>query len=130
MPARYGVLFDDNVGRSLGLKALRASAAAPSTACAGSDESALERMKAGRATAPGGGRDPEATTSMYDARLGGPLVLVVGSEGAGVPPEVARSADMRVRIPMRARVESLNVSVAAALLLYEAARQREWVETV
>jgi TrmH family RNA methyltransferase len=126
-----GVLFDATSADPWGWKALRASMGSTLRLPVLRDESALERMKVWQ----GNGirvvaADPEATTSMYDARLGGPLVLVVGSEGAGVPPEVARSADTRVRIPMRARVESLNVSVAAALLLYEAARQREWVETV
>ena len=62
--------------------------------------------------------------SLWDADLDGGLVLVFGAEGKGVRPLVRRSCDGAVAIPLAGRVESLNVSVAAALLLYEAARQR------
>ena len=48
----------------------------------------------------------------------------MGGEGTGLAADILEAADLRVRIPMRARVESLNVAVAAALLVYEAARQR------
>ncbi len=61
---------------------------------------------------------------MYDLALAGSLAIVLGGEGAGLPARVLEMADARVRVPMRPRVESLNVAVAAALLLYEAARQR------
>jgi 23S rRNA (guanosine2251-2'-O)-methyltransferase len=54
-----------------------------------------------------------------------PAVLVLGSEEHGLRPGVARELDQRVRIPMRGRVESLNVAAAAAVLLFEAARNRE-----
>jgi TrmH family RNA methyltransferase len=53
-----------------------------------------------------------------------PIALLVGNEGAGLPEEVARSADARVRIPMASGAESLNAAAAAAVLFYEAARQR------
>jgi RNA methyltransferase, TrmH family len=53
-----------------------------------------------------------------------PAALFVGSEGAGLPPEVLHAADAIVSIPMADEVESLNAGVAASLLLYEAARQR------
>jgi len=53
-----------------------------------------------------------------------PVALLIGNEGAGLPPEVERSADAQVRIPVVAPVESLNAAVAASVLLYEAARQR------
>ncbi len=56
--------------------------------------------------------------------LAGPLALVIGGEGAGVPAAILEAADERVTIPMREPVESLNTAVAAALLLYEARRQR------
>lgn len=58
------------------------------------------------------------------ADLRKPLALVVGAEAAGVPPELLAAADVRVRIPLRAPVESLNVAVAAGVLLFEAQRQR------
>jgi TrmH family RNA methyltransferase len=53
-----------------------------------------------------------------------PTALLVGNEGAGLPEEIARSADARVRIPMASGAESLNAAAAAAVLFYEAARQR------
>src|SRR6266852_812748 len=53
-----------------------------------------------------------------------PVALLVGNEGAGLPEEVERSADARIRIPMARGVESLNAAAAAAVLFYEAARQR------
>jgi TrmH family RNA methyltransferase len=53
--------------------------------------------------------------------------LLVGNEGSGLPVEVERSADARIRIPMASGVESLNAAAAAAVLFYEAARQRNSV---
>lgn len=55
---------------------------------------------------------------------GGPVVLVLGSEGRGLRPRVARSCDELIALPLHGRVESLNVSAAAAALLYEITRQR------
>ena len=52
------------------------------------------------------------------------VALLVGNEGAGLPEEVERSADARIRIPMASGVESLNAAAAAAVVFYEAARQR------
>lgn len=57
--------------------------------------------------------------------LTGPLVLVLGSEGKGLRPRVAAACDALVSIPLRGRTESVNVSAAAAVLLFEAVRQRE-----
>ena len=56
--------------------------------------------------------------------LTGKVVLVLGSEGKGLRPRVAETCDLLVSIPLRGRVASLNVSVAAAVLLFEAVRQR------
>jgi len=56
--------------------------------------------------------------------LSAPSALLIGNEGAGLPLEVERSADATLRIPLAAGVNSLNAAVAAAVLLYEAARQR------
>ena len=53
-----------------------------------------------------------------------PIALLIGNEGAGLPEEIIRSADARVHIPMGTRVESLNAAAAAAVLFYEAFRQR------
>jgi RNA methyltransferase, TrmH family len=54
-----------------------------------------------------------------------PVALLVGNEGTGLPEEVERSVDARIRIPMASGVESLNAAAAAAVLFYEAARQRK-----
>ena len=58
------------------------------------------------------------------ADLSGPLALVVGPEGTGLPDDVIARAGLRVAVPMLSPVESLNVGVAAGVLLFEAARQR------
>ncbi|MFN7916835.1 MAG: RNA methyltransferase [Vicinamibacterales bacterium] len=67
---------------------------------------------------------PRGGTALFDAPFTGPVSLLIGGEGPGLPPEVIEHADMRVTIPMDAPVESLNAAVAAAVLLYEARRQR------
>jgi len=66
----------------------------------------------------------EAEQSMWQADLSGGIAFVFGAEGKGLRPLVRRTCDYAVAIPLSGRVESLNVSVAAALLLYEAKRQR------
>ncbi len=66
----------------------------------------------------------EGGTSMWNADLKGGIAFVFGAEGKGLRPLVRRTCDDLVSIPLLGRVESLNVSVAAAVLLYEARRQR------
>ena len=61
---------------------------------------------------------------MYGQDLKGPLALVIGSEGKGISRLVSEKCDFLVSIPMRGKINSLNASVAAGLLLYEAYRQR------
>jgi TrmH family RNA methyltransferase len=56
--------------------------------------------------------------------LTGPVAILIGNEGSGVPLELAAKADGALTIPCPGLVESLNASVAASVLLYEAARQR------
>jgi RNA methyltransferase, TrmH family len=63
-------------------------------------------------------------TLMDAADLTGPVAIVVGGEGAGLSRETIDASDLRVSIPMAPQVESLNVATAAALLVYEARRQR------
>jgi 23S rRNA (guanosine2251-2'-O)-methyltransferase len=66
-----------------------------------------------------------AGAPMGEADLAGGLALVFGAEGKGIRPLVRRACDGAVAIPLAGQVESLNVSVAAAVLLYEARRQRD-----
>ncbi|NPV76677.1 MAG: 23S rRNA (guanosine(2251)-2'-O)-methyltransferase RlmB [Anaerolineae bacterium] len=66
---------------------------------------------------------PEAVP-VEQAHLGGPLVVVVGSEGEGLRALVRKSCDLLVRLPMRGRVESLNAAVAGSVILYLALRAR------
>ena len=63
-------------------------------------------------------------TPLWDADLDGGLAFVLGAEGRGLRPLVRRSCDGIVSIPLTGKVDSLNVSVAAAVLLYEAGRRR------
>jgi 23S rRNA (guanosine2251-2'-O)-methyltransferase len=72
------------------------------------------------------GADPgEAAVALTAADFNRDLALVLGAEGAGLSTVVRRECDYLVKLPMRGRVASLNVSVAAAILIYEALRQRE-----
>jgi RNA methyltransferase, TrmH family len=75
------------------------------------------------ATVPRGGR------SVFDVDLRGPLMVAVGGEGPGLDAAFVAAADERVTIPMQAPVESLNAAVTAALVLYEARRQRSQTTT-
>lgn len=68
--------------------------------------------------------DPSAQTTYWEADLTGPVALVVGSEGRGIPPLVRRQCDVGVSIPLSGPVESLNAAVAGALLMFEVVRQR------
>ncbi len=73
-----------------------------------------------------GEAEGEGSTPYYVLDLTGPVALVMGSEGRGIRRLVREGCDGAVSIPMLGAVESLNVSVAVAVLLYEARRQRGW----
>jgi 23S rRNA (guanosine2251-2'-O)-methyltransferase len=68
--------------------------------------------------------DSEGTIALWDSDLTGGVALVLGAEGKGVRPLVRRTCDGVIAIPLAGKIGSLNVSVAAAVLLYEARRQR------
>jgi 23S rRNA (guanosine2251-2'-O)-methyltransferase len=70
------------------------------------------------------GLSDTAENTIYDIDLTGPIALVLGAEGTGMRQLTRKHCDELVRIPMQGAVESLNVSVAAAICLYEAVRQR------
>ena len=67
---------------------------------------------------------PRDGRPLFDVDLSGPIAILIGGEGHGLTPALVASADERVTIPMQAPVESLNAAVTAALLVYEARRQR------
>ena len=70
------------------------------------------------------GTAAEGATPLYDADLTLPAAIVIGNEGVGMSRIVAEQCDFKVSIPMKGRISSLNASAAAAILLYEAVRQR------
>jgi 23S rRNA (guanosine2251-2'-O)-methyltransferase len=70
------------------------------------------------------GLDIEGQQAYHQSNLKGPLGIVVGAEGKGLSRLVAETCDFLVHLPMKGRVDSLNASVAGAILVYEAVRQR------
>ena len=70
------------------------------------------------------GTAASGTTTLYNADLKGPAAIVIGSEGDGMTRLVEENCDFLVSIPMKSSLDSLNASAAAAILLYEAVRQR------
>ena len=120
-----GVVLDELSADPWGWKALRASMGSafqlPVVRSRALASLIKEWKSAGTrivATVPRGG------VSMYDVDFTKPIAVLLGGEGAGLPEDLASGADLRVSIPMLGAVESLNAAVAAAILLYEAQRQR------
>lgn len=71
------------------------------------------------------GTAADGAVSLYEADLKGPAAIVIGNEGTGMSRLVAENCDLKVSIPMKGRISSLNASNAASILLYEAVRQRQ-----
>jgi len=68
--------------------------------------------------------DLEAEDRLMDLDLTGPVAFVLGAEGRGISPSIAKMSDQRFIIPQRGKTDSFNVSVAAGIMLYESMRQR------
>jgi TrmH family RNA methyltransferase len=68
---------------------------------------------------------PTATLTYWEIDLTLPSLILLGNEGAGLSPDIAAFAEVAIQIPLVPGVESLNVAISAALILYEARRQRE-----
>lgn len=84
--------------------------------------SALKKLKKAGAWVFGAVKDADAS-SLYDTDLNVPACVVVGGEGSGLRPLVKKECDMLISIPMAGDLDSLNSSVAAAVILFEALRQ-------
>jgi len=85
----------------------------------------LEDVKVRKLTVVGA--NARSAAAYDDLDWTGPLALLFGGEGSGIPPEAEEALDLRVAIPMAPGVESLSVNAAAAVLLFEAARKRRAV---
>ena len=70
------------------------------------------------------GTAADGATPLHQVDLTGPAAIVIGSEGDGMSRLVAEQCDFKVSIPLKGKITSLNASAAAAVLLYEAVRQR------
>jgi TrmH family RNA methyltransferase len=124
-----GVVVAGRTADPFGWKALRASMGSalrvPIVSTSLLDDAVSDARAHGAriaATVPRGG------TSPFSAPLKGPIALLIGSEGIGLPDSAVLEADMRLMIPMQPPVESLNAAVAAAVLLFEARRQRAFAK--
>jgi len=67
--------------------------------------------------------EAEARTSLWDVEFSAKSALVIGSEGKGIRPLVLKSADFQIRIPLSGKIQSLNASASAAIIIYEYQRQ-------
>ena len=76
------------------------------------------------------GTAADAESGLYRTDLTGPAAIVIGNEGAGMSKLVRESCDVLVSIPLKGRISSLNASAAAAVMLYEALRQRSSTESL
>jgi 23S rRNA (guanosine2251-2'-O)-methyltransferase len=120
-----GVIFPERGAAPLSGAAVKASAGASEHLLLARVESlghALRDLQARRMRVVAA--DQDAPASAWDTDLGGPLAMVVGSEGEGISGATRRRVDLLVSFPMSGRVASLNAATAGALLLFEVVRQR------
>ena len=68
----------------------------------------------------------KAENTVYEMTMNSPLAIVMGSEEDGISPELLKASDHLAKIPMKGQIDSLNVSVAAGIVIYEAVRQKEF----
>ena len=120
-----GVLALEGTANPAGWKALRGSLGSAFRVPVG-----VGTLDEARAAARAAGVRVIATVAgdaetIHQLDLAAPSLVLLGNEGAGLPADVVATADLRLRIPMQAGANSLNVAVAAALVLFEARRQRE-----
>ena len=120
-----GIVCSERTADPFGWKALRGSMGSSFRVPLATRQSLPEAIDVARgkglrifATSARGG------TPLHQCNLRMPAAIVLGGEGAGLPSSVMEAADERLTIPMQPPVESLNVAIAAALVIYEAARQR------
>lgn len=71
------------------------------------------------------GTDGEAKTEYYNQDLKGPIAIIIGSEGFGMSKLVKENADILIKIPMKGKINSLNASVSAGIVMYEVVKQRK-----
>ena len=120
----HGVVIQKRRSAGLGPDASKASAGAAEhiAVCAVSNiKNAMHRMREVGITIAGA---EAGAAPAWEADLGGPVALVIGSEGRGLRRIVKEKCDLIVSLPMRGKVNSLNTSVAAGVLIYEVLRQR------
>ena len=121
----HGVVIQAYRSVSLSSEAVKASAGASEhipIAMVPNIKNAIRDMKESGITIVGA--EADADLAPWEADLTGPLSLVMGSEGEGMRKTVREQCDLLVRLPMRGKVNSLNVSVATGIIIFEIMRQR------
>lgn len=121
----HGVVIPERRAAGVSPGALRASAGALEHVLVAREPSFARAVKyLGQLGLWRYGLDASGQTAIYDIDLTGPVALIVGSEGRGMTEQVAKECDELISIPMQGEIASLNASVSAAIVLYEAVRQR------
>ncbi len=121
----HGVIISKHDGVSLTAAAVKASAGAAEftpVARVNNIAKTIDELKKQGVWVTG--TDASGDKSLYEADLKGATAIVIGSEGEGMSRLVTEKCDFLVKIPMKGSINSLNASVAAALVIYEAAKQR------